>query len=205
MKSYLSVDLDYWMLHINDTASVKFFNKILSLGKPIRVVQSHEELLPQINESKADVLYNVDYHADIFGFSDKKEVDEWIKNNPPEDGTWGVFVEWRRKGSFCWMHPQHHCMEYGKGACWEDRDENPFNGGFVEWKKTWNQVGKGGLDWDSVTGIGVAASPDWTELPTVLRVSNLLGILRNGRLAPLKERWKPFWYDPSKASKKWYK
>lgn len=204
MKSYLSVDLDYWMLHMNDTSSVKFFNKLLSLGKPIRVVQSHEELLPQINESKADVLYNIDYHADIFGFVEKGEAKDWIKRNDPEDGTWGVYVDWRKHGSFCWMHPHHHCMEHGKGACWKDHRENPFNGAFIEWKKAWNQVGRGGLDLSSVAEIGVAVSPDWTELPTVWRVANLLGIVRNGNLIPLEERWKPFWFDPSKASKNWY-
>jgi len=203
MKSYLSVDLDYWMLHQNDTSCVKFFNKVMSLGKKIRVVQSHEELLEHVNESKADILYNIDYHSDLFGFEDKSEIEKWFVENSAEDGTWGVFVNWRKSGQFCWMHPVKDCINLGVGACWVGSNEDPFNGAFVEWEKVWNQVGIGGLDLESVTDIGVAISPDYTHFDTVRRVVKLLGVEKTMKPGN-PQKIDPFWFDPVTVEKGWY-
>lgn len=214
MTSYLSIDLDYWMLHLNDTACVKFFNRIFSLGLPIQIVQSHEELLPHINENKADVLYNVDYHSDLFGFNNEEEPKTWLKENNPKDGTWGAYVDWRKDGHFVWIHPQSHCMEIGKGACWHNPKENPFRGAFVEWNKVSNSLGKGRLNLDSVIAVGVAVSPEFTEIATVWRVAILLGLIEDNYLgesdstffvSQFNRRWDPFIFDPQNIDKRWYR
>ena len=89
MKSYLSVDLDFWSDYKNDTANTNFFKKVCGLGIPIRVVDSHEKLLKHINSVQADMLYNVDYHSDTFGFANERDRKEWYEENSlPDEGQW---------------------------------------------------------------------------------------------------------------------
>ena len=87
MHSYLSIDLDYWRNEKNDQESTKVFKKVFSLGLPLYVVKTHEQLLSHINRSRYDVIYNVDYHSDIFGFHSKEERAKWVKDNPKPESA----------------------------------------------------------------------------------------------------------------------
>ena len=205
MHSYLSIDLDYWRNEKNDHESTKVFKKVFSLGLPLYVVQTHEQLLSHINRSRYDVIYNVDYHSDIFGFHSKEERTKWIKDNPkPDEGQWGVFIKWRKRGCFHWMYPNRNCyvvnghesVRNDVGACWESRKDNPYlPATYTDWKEIKRSIGLYYLDWDSVTEIGICVSPDWSKEETVKKVGKILECSFDKHL-----NWRPFFFDPNKVS-----
>ena len=200
MKSYLSVDLDFWSDYEGDISSTYFFKKVCGLGIPIRVVDSHEKLLKHINSVQADMLYNVDYHSDTFGFANERDRKEWYEENSlPDEGQWGVYVKWRKDACFYWQYPNSLCfMTYGR--CWEGDNDNPYKKGVIkEWAKVKRRCGCPKIDWSSVCAIGVATSPDWTNAPGVMKVANLLGVNEDG--LDMKTSIKSFWADPEKLLK----
>ena len=181
MRSYLSIDLDYWRNEPNDKKSAEFFKKAFSLGIPLYVVKTHEQLLDHVNKSKYDLIYNVDFHSDLFGFHDKKERADWIRKNPkaPDEGQWGVFIKWRKNGCFYWLYPSvtcysvngHDTKRSSTGACWETKKDNPYlPTTYTDWKEVKRNIGTSPLEWNTVTAIGVSVSPDWTREESVGRV-----------------------------------
>jgi len=182
-KAFLSIDLDYWADHRSERSSLLFFNKVADLYLPIHVVESHEEMLPLINESGCSVLYNVDYHSDIFGFDNPEERESWIEEHPhPNEGQWGPYVEWRDKGCFWWMYPWKRCYGDagctwgGDGSCWDRSRCNPFTKGYTQWAKTRRCKGTTPIRWGTISKVAVCLSPDWYDRKTVWRAMRALGL-----------------------------
>lgn len=103
MKKFLSIDMDFWNNNIESAAkelfeilnNVKFRNRA-----KIHAFMNHQQILPYVNSSKARYLINFDTHSDLAG------MDYPIL----ECGTWVSFVDWRRKGSYFWLH-RSNCTE----------------------------------------------------------------------------------------------
>jgi len=174
MKSYLSIDLDFWTTHDNGRSAGQFFNKVFALNVPILFVHEHEELLQDINKSKSDILYNVDYHSDLC--SDN----ELIKGEKPNDGTWANFVSWKRRGEYIWICPNiKTCYKGGKGdgICCGDWRLDPFK---TKKESFWKSVSLtqklNTIDWRTVKQVGVCLSPSFTIPETVLSVTKKLGM-----------------------------
>jgi hypothetical protein len=172
-KSYLSIDLDYWNDEYTDGACKSFFKKVFALGLPITIVDSHERLLYSVNSSGANVLYNVDFHSDFFGYRSRDEAKAEM-GRKIQDGTWVNHVRWRRKGSYFWMYPEARCYgnresyqtnggEYrGDGVCWVTEEENPFfPTTYNEWKSVKRLKGHRKIDWETIVSVGVAISRDY--------------------------------------------
>lgn len=168
-KTYLSIDLDYWHKERSDAACRAFFLKVFRLNLPIIIVDSHERLLPYVEQSGANVLVNVDYHSDFIGFVSKVECEGKMKRQSPEDGTWINFVQWRTTGEVHWMYPERECYgscqisnRSGRGACWVEPEENPFRKRtYNEWQTIKKSLGTDEIEWDTVVAVGVALSVDY--------------------------------------------
>ena len=172
-KAYLSIDLDYWQNEKTDRACRRFFERVFSLGLPITVVDSHERMLQDVNGSKANVLYHVDYHSDLTGYCSQLEAELEAKRKP-DDGTWINHVRWRRTGEVYWFYPSGKCYgtgqlystpmgrERGYGVCWRNAEENPFyKTTYNEWGQVHRSRGCADIDWSIVSGVGVALSADY--------------------------------------------
>lgn len=172
-KAYLSIDLDYWQKEDTDKACRRFFEQVFSLGLPITVVDSHERMLQAVNKSKANVLYQVDYHSDFSGCESAFQAQREAKEKP-EDGTWINYVKWRKEGELYWFYPLPKCYgsmqvyktpkgySRGSGVCWVNAEQNPFRKGtYKEWKTIQRARGHSGIDWSIIVGVGVSLSADY--------------------------------------------
>lgn len=170
-RSYLSIDLDYWQKEKNDVACRVFFEKVFRLKLPILVVDSHERLLWHVNKSRADILYNVDYHSDFVGYKNKAE-EEKDRKRKPKDGTWINYVKWRRNGEVHWMYPEAKCYgscqmsaQRGSGACWVEPSENPFRKSTrFDWKSARRSLGNSDVQWDTVVAVGLSISSNYLPI-----------------------------------------
>lgn len=158
MKSYLSVDLDYWGMSESATA-VGFINKIISLNKPISVYNSHESILDDLNKRRVDHIYQVDFHSDIVESYDKDS--DLIL----EEGTWANFYHWRKNCTFEWRYPStKSCFTDRMGRCdLSQYDDKPWPRKKFPYKKVIRRQGLHYIDWSSVSAIGFAISPTWYE------------------------------------------
>jgi hypothetical protein len=191
MKAYLSIDLDYWVNHgadytDTDIHSYKFFKKVCALNLPIKVVRDHELLLPHINSAKCDLLYNVDYHSDIFGYVDEEEKQKY-SSEPPNCGTWANYVEWRESAAFHWIYPNAHCYHKcgsscgAYGTCWWDELHNPYLSKVIKpFKNMLRSKGCSKINWTSIIAVGISVSPEYTNYLTVKRVLDALGFTDMG-------------------------
>jgi hypothetical protein len=162
MKTYLSIDLDYF--NDRDNSMLGFFAKVFSMNKPIHVQRYHHELLPDIDASGCEKLINIDFHSDV--------CDPWYGLN---EGTWVNFVQWRAAGCYEWRYPgkvtaANYCHQDG---------ENPF----VEQPEWASLTMKRGLaiSWAGITHIGVCLSPDWVQRrPALYQLMDKLGMSWSG-------------------------
>lgn len=169
MGAYLSVDLDFWSDYQNSRACSNFFKKIFNLKIPITFVIEHEELLPDMNKMKGlEILYNVDYHADIIAQLDTKK--------KPNDYDWANFVKGRKNAEFCWICPFKDCYEDNIGTCHADGDD-PF---YPQKNSGWNKCTWGTnlnlIEWKKVQRVGVCLSPCFVTLDPVQSVIKKLGM-----------------------------
>ena len=106
MKSYLSIDIDFWNDQKTNTAKKaleKLFNKAKKCGIPIQSVMNHQQLTPFVNKSGADTLINIDTHSDL----GDTYVDYF------SCGSWVSYIQWRQKGTYIW----YHRLSIGEGEC----------------------------------------------------------------------------------------
>jgi len=95
LRTYLSIDIDFW--NDLDAAERTLSKLFLRRGDiPVRAVMNHQQLLPSINKSGADLLVNVDEHSDL--------TDTDV--NIFECGTWVSYVKWRTRGKYLWIRNQ---------------------------------------------------------------------------------------------------
>lgn len=175
MKTYLSIDIDYWTgtkLDINSGlpfVNRSFIKRVIGTGKDISVFMSHEQMLSDIEKSGARKLVNVDYHSDLSDNSNGilPELNE---------GTWVNHLSFCKEGEFIWIYPDINCYEEN-GRC--DSDENPFSQRSLEicgWRKVSRRCNKLPTDTElrDVVKIGFSISPDWSELDHVEEVMQML-------------------------------
>lgn len=171
-KIYLSIDLDYWSYHKDPNKSSKLFLKeIAKLNKPIFVVNSHERLIPHIDESKCNCLINIDYHSDLTdGFKKNKYLvtDANNKEIPFTEGTWGNFVCWQNKGTFVWVYPSYKdCVKKEYGLC-HCGNNDPFVTKQTNWKQTKRYAFAKNIVSDPkimkhIEAIGICTSYNWLQ------------------------------------------
>ena len=152
--TYLSIDLDYWN-NKKLSKMTNFLTHVLRLGKPIKIVRSHEQLLRDLNKTRYDLLINIDYHADI------AEDDKNGNPIPLNDGTWANRVVWRKNGTYEWRHPFKRPSHYN-GYCHVYK--NPFTDHTsTSWKNVLARQGIKNINWKNIEAVGIALSPDWTK------------------------------------------
>lgn len=171
MKTYLSVDVDYWRLFDRQKYMQemdRFFQKIINKRIPIFIVRDHEELLEDVNKRVFNKLINVDYHSDITAYVDSDEdvwEYQWVPRMPADlnCGTWVNFVEERFLGEFLWLYPHAKCMDVKEeGRCediegfWDDPVSECHNWNCINHKK-----GLSAIKWNDVISVGISLSPDW--------------------------------------------
>ncbi|KKW13214.1 MAG: hypothetical protein UY48_C0003G0036 [Candidatus Gottesmanbacteria bacterium GW2011_GWB1_49_7] len=175
---YLSIDLDVFACAVGTHFLVDrmkpHFDRIMgevvrrdTAERRVKVVMSHEKLLPAINRSGCTELWNVDYHSDLENAVDT--IQEPWRCDEVDCGTWVSFVHWRKTGKFVWVQPH--------GSSWNNRNEgrcdshrclpdgNPFiQTDLTDWSRTKVHNLSITIPWSKVTHVGIAGSPDYTCL-----------------------------------------
>jgi DNA-binding ferritin-like protein (Dps family) len=164
MKSYLSVDLDFFFnrfISDQDYSTYMghdiydFMDKLISLGKPIDIVVSHEELVSFIKKDTYDKIYNVDFHSDIVHTIEGTETQF-------NEGTWANFIpDTEINTEFQWNYPSKKlCYDDGYGIC----DEYPqkWCTKLMPYKKVTRVQGLNKIIYSDIERIGVCISPYWS-------------------------------------------
>lgn len=114
MKTYLSIDLDYWLSepYVEYTQSLTRVLKSVRHVQDIIIVEDHHEILDHVNRLVPDKILHIDYHQDIaFPRYAGDTVDL-------QCGTFLYFVENRERIDFEWWYPRKECAERsGTGWC----------------------------------------------------------------------------------------
>lgn len=136
--TYLTVDLDFWMNHSNETIQgmIDFLNAIKRCHREIHVVKYHNEVIPHIAQfPEVSRVVNVDYHSDIADICvECRDVCDF------NEGTWANFVTGITKREFEWRYPSTNEIDLSHGYCHEM--ESPFSMSPSERK---------GLGWSKIT------------------------------------------------------
>jgi len=165
MRTYLSIDLDYWN-GLQRRSIDTCFGHVFQLGLPIWVAPFHHQLLPHINQCDYDTLINVDFHSDIA---------EQGWGQSPTEGTWANFVKWRRHGTFIWRHSRWG--RWGGETRYCHWQRNPFKEDVSGWKCVLKQEGLQGIPWHTVQAVGVSLSTFWLSKDNPCRpITQALGI-----------------------------
>lgn len=157
MKSYLSIDLDYWGMQEDDTVSSlsSFIDKSISIEVPIKVYDTHEKILNHLNRYDVDHLYQVDYHSDVCE-DDVKEI---------EEGTWANFYKYRNNCVFEWRYPSFKkCFQERWGRCDSSQSEDyvgPWPKHFFPYKQVIRRQGLKNIRWNTIQAIGISVSREW--------------------------------------------
>lgn len=193
MRTYISIDLDYWLCSTNEYiysekdypehAKIKSLFKLLKLLRPIKnkiIVEEHHELLPHIDDANPDRIIHIDFHQDIaFPYRGK---DEWINKSRALTLSCGSFFYWvnkRREIDFEWWYPHLYCADYkeGAGLCM-DRYHQPHKRNNFIFK---NQIRRKGLpkniDLNNIFGVGIAISREWCDREPVY-VDSLVTVIQ---------------------------
>lgn len=166
MRTYLSIDLDYWTFIDSKTLDYQpfidcdeFFAKVLKLKLPITYVRHHHVLLRAINSvPDLDCVVNVDYHSDLADINLDCE-----KNAELNPGTWGNFIYCRSHGTFQWNYPFDKCKGDFTGYCHSIEENNPFkNSSHSGWARAEHTHGIKEIPWKTIVGVGVCLSPNYT-------------------------------------------
>ncbi len=144
MKTYLSIDLDYFHRSTKESCT-RFFQKVWQLKLPIYVAMYHHHLLPHINASGCERLINIDHHSDLVDLNNQ------VLNFG--EGTWANFVDWRYGGVFIWQYPYT-----GGISCHSNHD--PFRESVSGWTQTRKRQGLI-IPWHAIKAVGVCLSPNY--------------------------------------------
>lgn len=97
MKTYLSIDMDYW----NGCTPAYTFKSLFNLlerlqnkGIPMMACMNHQQMLHHVNNSNARKLINLDTHSDLA----QPAIDRL------NCGTWVSYIKWRHQGEYIWCH-----------------------------------------------------------------------------------------------------
>jgi hypothetical protein len=161
MKTYLSIDLDYWLhngnnYHVIPRQMFRLFKSLSSMNKVI--VKDHEQLLPFIEKLNVERIIHIDYHQDIaYPYWE----DDSVELNC---GTFWYFLQNRKNINFHWIYPRNVCKTDNGGICMNMGISNPLK------KKNWifrKQTTRKGLSGYTkfgdmnIVGIGVSVSRNY--------------------------------------------
>ncbi len=164
MRTYLSIDLDYWSNHETDRSMRLFVEHALNLNVPTLLVREHHWLLKHINKHPAEHLINADHHDDIATRWDWQGFTEYCMDRPNE-GTWASFVDWKRGSVFEWRYPNNgKAGSCRYGICDEERDVYNGQGRLTGWGWVIKRRGLVDIPWDDVIAVGIAISPSYLKL-----------------------------------------
>ncbi|MBS3122825.1 hypothetical protein J4434_08135 [Candidatus Woesearchaeota archaeon] len=185
-RAYLSIDLDYWMQHRSKDSANAFFQRVFekifgvefSRAIPLKIVELHQHMLDYVNDSDADALFNVDYHADLMR-----------SESVPLEHNWINFVNWRGRGTYVWFHPDQRSydMEVGNdlptsGSYNYEKPRSAFSPDHYRredfgWREIRSvQEGLSAIDLDDIVEVGIALSPRFTVEYPVSDVMNILAL-----------------------------
>jgi hypothetical protein len=159
MKTYLSIDLDFWTSTYDAQHALEYiFDKVVVGDIPWKVVVDHEGLVRHTQQFQFDKLVNIDEHSDVVEDDGPRYAPEFTC------GTWLNFVSYRKQRELVWVHPSRTL----RGRCDTADSRVPFNKLGLGWKKQrhlWSPKTewKNELEWDDVVGVGIALSPDFTD------------------------------------------
>lgn len=179
MKCFLSIDTDYWTSPNKAYIALNsLFGYLQNHPTPTIAVMNHQQLLGYVNDSKSDLLINVDTHADIAA------EDQFLTEL--NCGTWLSFVKWRKQADYLWVRSgyiwQGNCNgvageRWNRGHGWNSAKTKkmPENLDLVDLVKDYE-----------LTGVGLVLSPDYIvdgELEEVFRyvISRYNLLYRKGR------------------------
>ena len=128
MKTYLSIDIDFWEDLSEDRLQKDLQRLVNELNKrqiPIVAVMNHQQLLPLVSDSSARRLVNVDQHSDLADTTVEKL----------DCGTWVSYVSWRKKGEYVWI--RRHSLDAGEcnGGDPIFRERGGVDKTLSDWKK----------------------------------------------------------------------
>jgi len=155
MKTYLSIDLDYWneQSHARAVDDLDYLiDEICGRELPFKVVFDHEKLLSHLRQFDFRRLINVDFHSDVANIDTCSELQL-------NCGTWVNFVPHCRSREYLWVHPGSLAF----GRC-DQRTNVRFPDIYTGWgdveetNKDWRKL----LDWKDVVAVGISLSPDFT-------------------------------------------
>ncbi len=168
MKTFLSVDLDYWSAS-TERSLLGFFGHVFDLKLPIFVAPFHDQLLDHIDEHPCDQLINVDFHSDLIELAAPAED---LDLEELGEGNWTNFVTWKQTGHFVWRYPSERLMT--EGLCHARR--NPFDERASGWRSVTMTRGLSHIPWKTVQALGVCLSSDWLKGAPVQPITDRLGI-----------------------------
>lgn len=154
MRTYLSIDLDFWCKHNDAWHAERFFKRVWALNLRICVALHHHHLLRHINrQKKLDAVVNVDFHSDII--EDHEGFPEFELN----EGTWANFVKHQERMTFEWRYPEKECLADDIGYCHQFL--NPFEEDCTYWQRVKKREGVARIPWGDICAVGVCLSPFW--------------------------------------------
>jgi hypothetical protein len=168
MKTYLTIDLDYWVAGTPDAA---FLRRVVKrLGNDVSCAVHHHHILAHVAAyHRASRLINIDAHSDlpppiVVG---EYEEDQVRLHNQLNTGSWAICVDWPHRELFSWVAPDEHSLhegqivrpwDYGGRFCdTEQMDEG-------RWERLEGFVGNPpdyGVNLADVVGASIVLSPDW--------------------------------------------
>lgn len=164
MKTYLSIDLDYWLgSSYNDPEDLSTLGSVLNAVKHVGntlMVDEHQNILDHINSIEPDKIIHIDFHQDI-AYPHKREPEIELHCS-----NFFYYVNNRKDIDYEWFYPEKDCasLQHRNGLC--VNYTNPLS------KDNWifnAQKHKKGLppikELKSVSAVGFAASRDYCMYP----------------------------------------
>jgi hypothetical protein len=159
MKTYLSVDVDFWCDAEQARQQLHLLLKSRSLRRITTACMNHQQMLREVNASGARRLRNIDAHSDL------AEQNVEVLNC----GTWVSYVSWRKEGEYIWVRPDRNF----NGSC--NGHSGTWNND-TDWKRSRSRyISNTKLDitdyLDECVGIGICMSPAYApnEVQQVFR------------------------------------
>jgi hypothetical protein len=176
MKTFLSIDIDYWEDEI-DRLQYQFHLMMRRIDNiPIIAVMNHQQMLLEVNSSKAHRLINIDAHSDLASY----------KIRTLCCGSWVSFVNWRQQGQYVWIRRR---QDPWFGSCNGNQTRSWSFG--TDWKTTNSRyIHEKNLKLTNYlhdcVGVGICMSPAYAQQDAI----KVLREIVNQYNIPYRKGWK---------------
>jgi hypothetical protein len=169
MKTYLTIDLDFWTANEPD---LDFLNRVArQIGENVACAVHHHHILGHVAAfHRATRLINIDAHSDLphpITIQDFPEDEPVRFHNQLNTGAWGIYVDWPHRELFSWIGPSEESLHEGQIVQpWEKGGEFSECEQMEEgrWERLESCVGRPpdyGVELAEVIGASIVLSPDW--------------------------------------------